>query len=596
MDPRQRRDPGHGLAACLCALLALAVLLAGCRGPRKGPESLPRPASGYLHWLARDSMLNQAQALIAEVSQSSRVWLQAAEPGRAGVLARAAPNWWLAAAPEAESPAFPGLEAQLDALRQAGFGALYLGDAAERPGLLADPASGAQTGASLLFAARLGGDAAYASLRERAEGLGLQIGSTLLGAATGQGADFLLQARNAPGYAGLYAMLPAPVDAPLPPAKAEWDCARLDAAALARLDDLVPARLARDEAAWASPSGWAVTGAVTGVDGQPRRWLYRYSQDETRPVLAWQDPSGLAPRTLSAGVIRLTGLLGQALTGICMEPLFGLEPGGSGQSLSPGLEAVNELARQMHRYGGWALQADPAPAWVIERILAGPCDFCRDDYTPLLVAFGLLAADGRPVAALYRRWIELGLDATRLARGVGGERLLPRLLDGDPQTQAAHASLAQAGSPLSWSAIGARTGMGQERALRFALAWRLGLPGLCFIGNAEGSPDLAPWLASSLRARASSGLALGALQGVARGGGGGLALATRLPNGNYWLLLCNFGVHQDQISVRLPQAFASAMDVASGESLGAGLNGKVFRMALDGREARNVLLQQADTR
>lgn len=534
-------------------------------------------------------MLDRAPGLIAEVSQSGRVWLQPSEPKRADVLLKAAPSWLLL--DPARKPVFANAAGLVRRLARQGFGGIYLGMTGERPDLwlAAQAAIPAQNSASLDFDPQFGDEAEFDRLKTEAEQAGLELGSTLLPVATGQGPDFLLQARHAAGHGGLYAMLPAPpelTDA-LPKARDEWDCHLLDEAAFLALvrAGVLPEHLARDALLWASEGGWAVTGPIMGTDGQSRRWLYRFAETPLQPVLAWQDPSGRAARLLSAAVILQTGLQGQALTGLRLEPLMGLEPGADG-SLSPGIYALNELSRQIHRYGGWALQADPLPVSAIEAVLAGPCDFCRDDVTELLALFGLLAADGRPVAALYRDWIGKKLDVSRLARGLAANfGLYPRLLQADVKWREQFQRLNDLGALIGENAA---FGLPAELVSQFLLTWKLGLPGLAFVAeNAIADPRLA----SLLQARKETGLAQGAILSVTRGHGGGFGLLSRLPGGGFWLLACNFGVNPDELLLSLPGSCVSAQDAADKTDLAAGFENGKFRLSLAGRSARNIILK-----
>lgn len=590
----------------------LLLLLAACASqPGKAPDtSLPRAAPSYLHWLQKQSMLHAAPAIIAEVSQSGRVWLQNSGAARINVLLEAAPNWLLAAG--TRPPVFRNLMGELPGLVKDGINGIYLGQTGEKPDIWLNASAPAPTAnpASMQFDAAFGGNEDFDELASAAERAGIQLGSALLAAATGRGPDFVLQARNAQSHAGLYAMLAAPEDALpfIPPDKQQeqWDARPLPAQTVAALAEkgILPPRLARDALPWASPGGWAATGGIVGADGVSRRWLYRYAETPAQPVLAWQDPSGLAARLFSAAVIRQTGLQGQSLAGIRIEPLMGLEPAGQGiaPDLSPGIDALNEISRQIHRYGGWAMQADAAPSSVIEAVLRGPCDFCRDDVTPALTVFGLLAADGRPVAHLLRGWISRNVDFSRLARGLGDNgdpvsamdlntQNVARILADTPEFAEPAARLRQAGAltPQRLSSI-VKKGRGgdAENLRRFLLAWRIGMPGLAFLTLPAQNES---WLVNSLAARKQSGLAAGSALRVIRGHGGGFGILSSLPQGGYWLLACNFGVNPDELAIELPGNAAAAVDVASGAHVGQILHGRDFHMPLDGRAAINVLFR-----
>lgn len=578
---------------CLCLLICSACVRHG-NPARSGPASLPRPAPAYTHFLQKQAMLTEAPEIIAEVSQSERLWLQGSGQGRTDVFLKAAPNWLELDAVQAGRPVFSQATDLLQQASRAGITGLYLGQTGERTDIWLNKQASAGTGApaSLHFDSRFGTDEDFEHLAARAENLGMELGSSLLPGATGIGPDFLLQARRAPEFNGVYAMLPLKDESmALPAAREEWDFQPLKpqiAAALAG-KGVIPENLARDTLAWASPSGWAVSGAVAGMDGVSRRWVYRYAGDVSHPVLAWPDPSGNAAKIFAAAIIRGTGLLGQSLVGLHFEPLFALEPGTSAAGLSPGLDAINELSRQAHRYGGWTLQADAVPADVIEAVLSGACDFCRDDVTPALVLFGFLHADGRPVAALYRQWIARKLDFARLARGVNcSQGLAPRILLDRWPVQAAELSSFGAEITAQMLASRLKDGKAQTEWENFQMAWRIGLPGLAFLPQSALEQNAS--LANALRIRRESGLALGRPINVVRGRGGGFGLLSALPEGGYWLLACNFGINKDSLEIVLPEAVSGAQNVSSGGEFP--LDGQNFHIVLDGRAAMNVVFMK----
>lgn len=596
----------------LRALLVFIFLcLSGCVQQARTSQELPRAAPGYLHWLQKESMLAQAPGLIAQVSQSPRMWMQASEPGRANVLLEAAPNWLeiVEAPASTSSPYFRSLVSQIASAKKMGFNGIFLGPTGEHSDIWAEKKPfRALPAASLNFDASFGTEADFKKLAQTAEANGLELGSSLIASATGIGPDFFLQARNSPTHAGLYAMLPVPTDAEklLPSVSAEWDCRELNQDAINQLANagILPESVARDKLAWASRAGWAVTGPVMGVDGVVRRWLYRFSENPGQPVLSWSDPSGNAARLLDAAAIQHTGLQGQSLAGVHFESLMALEPGTGAQppTLSPGMTALAAVARQIHRYGGWALQADPLPLPAILETLSGPCDFCRDDITELLALYGLLAADPEPLANLYRALIKSGTDICRLARGYNAHKgLRPRLLLAAPEWARQGEALATLGEKVTSQKILSRiTPRGEtepdiKKIRRFLLSWRLGLPGLAFVDSSPGSqsPQSDDWLEHTLASRTKNSLSTGKAVKVIQGKKGALGILTQLQSGNFWLLASNFGSSPDELPVPLPKPVKSAFDAGTGKALNAS-DALLFHISLDGRDSRNVLFEIAE--
>lgn len=490
-------------------------------------------------------MLGAAPELTAQVSGTERIWRNSSTARRLPVLLGAAPNWF-ALNPYTVSTGQPVFRALAggagagfpDALPQAGLNGLFVSPTGERGDLWNkhnQSSPGGENVASLRFDPALGSDADFEKLAQRLEPLQIQMGGELPPAATGLGPDFILQARRAARFDGIYAMIAVPQKDwdLLPRLPDEWECLPLRPEAVAQLAQrgLLPDALVRDSLPWATPGGWAATGEVRGADGRIRRWVYRYSGDALRPVLLWQDPSGQARRIFSAAIIRHTGLQQQTLTGLRLEALMGLDvPAGAAEDaaggdaarfarLTPGLDALDEAAREVHRYGGWAMQDDVLPPSLTPVVLAGAVDFSRDSITPAAAAYALLSGDAAPLAALLRASQASGVDQSRLARGLhdwqavdwrplldlpqGREliRKAQRLAGAPPEavqlwTTPASLAARALGLKLAEASASAADGSGKSAALREAclllLGWRVGLPGLSFVSpqDLSGALDL----------------------------------------------------------------------------------------------------------
>lgn len=530
----------------LVLLLVLSVALAACT-PRSGRTAhggyestlrreqaggsaalLPRADPGYLQWLERQSMLGSTQELTGQVSGTDLIWRNSASARRVPLLLTAAPNWFdvnphslATGQPALRALAQPGLDAMLT---QAGFGGLFLAPIGEKGDIWSSHAASAQPDAaseagdnitSLRPDPALGLAEDFNRLAEKIDQAHMQMGGELPPAATGLGPDFILQARRASRFDGLYAMMSVPQKdwGILPATAGEWDCLPLRDTAVAELRKrgIIPDMLRRDSADWATHGGWAVTGEVRGADGQVRRWVYRYSGNALRPVLLWQDPSGQARRVFSAAVIQHTGLQQQTLAGIRLEPLMGLDAQTEGQpankgdtsALVPGIEALESLAGEVHRYGGWAVQDDVLPPSLTRAVLATAVDFSRDSITPAAAGYALLSGDAAPLAALLKASLAAGVDHSRLARGLrdrqyvdwrplfdlpDGKALVRRaqlLAKGSPESTglpATQAELAARALGLDdTKAVRPENTAAMESACMLLLSWRMGLPGLTFL-------------------------------------------------------------------------------------------------------------------
>lgn len=553
-----QRSPLAGLLRTVAALAVTAVLtlpltlpLTACtarsnahiaasrRAPDASAPLLPRADPGYLQWLERQSMLGATQELTGQVSGTDLIWRNSASARRVPMLLAAAPNWFDVNPHTLNTgePAFraltqPGLDAFLV---QAGFGGLFLSPTGEKGDIWSDhaaavmPDAAAEQGdnvTSLRADPSLGSGQDFSRLAESMDRAHMQMGGELPPAATGLGPDFILQARRASRFDGLYAMISVPTKdwGALPATAGEWDCLPLRPAAIAELRrrGVIPEPLRRDGLDWTTPGGWAVTGEVRGADGQVRRWVYRYSGNALRPVLLWQDPSGQARRIFSAAVIRHTGLQQQTLAGLRLEPLMGLDTLAEGHNFDrtdpaamvPGLEALETLAGEVHRYGGWVVQDDILPPALTRPILASAVDFSRDGITQAGAAYALLSGDAAPLATLLRNALSAGVDQSRLARGLRDRQYVdwrPLLDLPDGRTLARRAQDLGKGSPealglsatqaeLAARALGfdATTALRPENAAAMhsacllLLSWRMGLPGLTFISPQDLTGALSP--------------------------------------------------------------------------------------------------------
>lgn len=595
MKPR-RRKAGRTLSCAVCwAAFLLFVFLGACAGKRLAP-TLPRPEPGHLGWLASQSMLRQADGYIGQVSQTERIWLHAGSTSRVDTLLLAAPNWLNVSPASAQRVGnfFSTLDRRLSALPDLGIDGLYLGQIAEPQNYLLGDENGGALAASLEIDPALGGSKDYDALLARAGREKMQLGADLPWCATSRGPDFTLQARHVTGYEGLYAMLAVPRGQwnLLPPAKSEWDCNPLSDSAVKELaaSGLIPAALRRDGLN-DFKGGWAATGEVQGADGQPRRWIYRYEKSPENPVFLWQDPSGLARKIFAAAVIARTGLDGITLAGLHVDALMGLEPDEdaplkeAGSPYAPGLDAIKDIAAQIHRYGGWCLLADSVEEALLRKALEAGCDFCRDDVSTTLFRMAFLSGNCDALAELLRARKTVGVEEKRLARGFHAATINGRILEG------------LAGiSPMRGEAPAARDFEKSEKAL---FVWIAGLPGLLFhecgdlahfINEDAHSAYLATF-AEILKARREHELAAGRIHSILHPSKASLAALVEMPSGSFWLTAVNFGQKAEKINFRLPSAYGRVQDVMTGASKPAGfeVDGKQASLYLEGGEMRNII-------
>lgn len=613
-------ESGQGQRSLIWLFFLVAVLC--CAACTRHKVNLPRIDPGHIQWLERQSLMGGTQELTRQVSGSERLWLNSGGRQTSDLLLATAPNW-LAVNPHlvASSPGhvFQSIATSplLDKLVGAGIDGVFLAPTGERSDVWTSTAVDSPVSllghniSALRFDAQLGTDKDFDHLANGLEDRHLQLGGLLVPVATGLGPDFMLQARGAARFEGMYAMLNVPREywGLLPPNGDEWDCKALDTAQLKQLHEagVLPQAILRDTLDWTSAGGWASTGEVRGVDGNTRRWLYRYAGHVLRPVLLWQDPSGQARRVTSASVIRHTGLQRQTLAGLSMEPLLGLEAGNEVDALAPGFNAIAQLGMEIHRYGGWSLNADAIPPSLWPQLLTEGLDFCVDDALPVAATATLANGNTAPLITLLQSSITQGIPQKRMVRGLAKdatETLAAQILRAR-QLRAGTANIAQLRS-ISLLLLGVRAG----------------LPGLCFVSPSDlsgaTSIQAAPlWHTGQnvqlfgsleqqwndknslvhnvfhlLQLRREHKLASATLERVEQLTQGSVAIHNRLPQGNYWITLANFSGTRHTANVSLPRGYANGAvrDLTRNVTLSGA--GKSLQIELQPYELRYLILSK----
>jgi len=404
----------------------------------KGDESpVPRADPGYLQWLEKQSMLAEAGELARIVSGSELPWRSPMASGQLDILLNAA-DTWLYVHPaslltEGARPAFRELAegSNLDILKHAGIRGIFIAPVNESGSIWREKNTLAHAATdddpvSFRFSEHAGNDKDFAQLASQAEKRRIQLGSDILSPATGAGPDFALAVRALREYPGVYMMVEIPrahwTVLPPSPGPNSPNALPLNQEQIAMLsaERLLPPAMARDSLDWTKRGGWAATAEIRCSDGQLRRWVFRYHMQPTHPLLNWEDPSGAAQRILSGSIIQQVGVLRQALAGIHIDPLFGLDASynPTQRSLEPAPSALHALVREIRRYGGWSFQRDPVPVGVNALLLDAGVDFIQDNITSPAAEYALLTGDTAPLRTLLTQ--SLHFDQRRFARGMPG--------------------------------------------------------------------------------------------------------------------------------------------------------------------------------
>lgn len=501
---------------------------------------LPRINPSYVHWLGRESMLSQSDGFISEVSGTNRIWKRG-EKNSPSLLLHAAPTWLLLN-PHTEptlQPLFASLASSwLESLPSQGISGLFISPTGENASLWAKKSDSALFHAvtGFAFTREAGSEQDYERLLERTHMANLQLGGSLPPIATGIGPDFMLALRNAREFEGLYAAMDIPRSLwhLLPQNPSEWEGVPISPSLHKRLaeENLIPPRLIRDDFLFGKKGGWAVTGAIQGVDGNIRRWIYYYEGDPGRPVLLYQDPSNRARKILSAAVIRHTGLERQSLAALSLGVLFGLEkkserPTPSAtfpEDLEPGLDALQSVSQEIRRYGGWAFLTDPLPSH-LSKILLSKTDFILDTSLESALQTAQRTGNTDPLKKALHAMISDSITQNRLVHGF-------------------------------------EEGMREENVTRF----QCGLPGLLFLSPQTLGSNVLPKrksipaqssqnnssLSSLLLLRHKLRAAEGTITSLLKSPKGTILFANTLPDGDMWLTAANFSHKEQSIPLQFP--------------------------------------------
>ena len=443
-------------AAILIPLLCLALLgscapsgstLSSRQFNYTPADSVSRADPGYIQYMEKLSMLGQSGELAGIVSGSNLSWRTGgSEPTPAALLQRS--GVWVRIHPQ--TVLVPGHMSPLSqlggpifwsSLQKGRINGLYLAPLGGAGGLWDYEGGRSYSGnddvAQFDLARHIGKEDDYRSVIRSAVSNQALAGAALVPAAPGVGPDFFLAVRDVRAYPGLYCMVEVPRERwnILSQVKSgEWGLEELTPAQTAQLElyGIAPASFRQDKLSFLDESGWGATSEVRGVDGNMRRWVYRYYGDYKRPVLNWADPSSTARQVLSGNVIRQVGMLGNGLSGYSMAPFIGLERDDA-LSLSGAVAAVQrkntysmalsaslDLARQIRSYGGWSWLSDQLPVPVMQMFLESGPDFVMDGVTSPAAEHALLSGDAQLLRFMLEEALQGGLDFRRLVHYSAG--------------------------------------------------------------------------------------------------------------------------------------------------------------------------------
>lgn len=328
------------MATCLC------MILTGCMDeqPKMAPadhtDGLGRANPGYTQYLEKQSLLGNAQKFSSIVSGSELNWRNENASPSPDLLLRQGSVWLLINPNLAlyNSRSAPITQFQSNnfwsALQKLGAQGVYFNATAGSGGIWSNSRDaklgGGDDMTQYTMPIALGREEDYVDLQRKAGKSKVMLGGDLPPAATGIGPDFFLATRDFRNFSSIYMLAEVPQEAwvNLPPLANDWEFAELSLKQQELLAKygIIPPAMVQDFLPFMRKGGWAATAEIRGADGNLRRWVYRYYGNSSRPVLNWDDPASSARQIFNAGAVYQTGLMGNVMTGMSLEPFIGLDP------------------------------------------------------------------------------------------------------------------------------------------------------------------------------------------------------------------------------------------------------------------------------
>ncbi len=415
-------------------------LPAGVDSPAKTEEAqaVRRINPGFIQQLERQSMLASSVEMAKIVSGSEIAWRSGASVGTSNDLLGYADTWVqvhpLTLLGDSRRTAFAQLNtgAAKTVMRELGAKGIYVAPIGGSGALWGQADKGLTSGEDVVqysFSQAAGKDTDYKRLMGSLLETNNLLGSDLVPAATGLGPDFFLAARNLREYPGIYCMVDVPKEmwGSLPAVKEEFAVTALSQEQVTALSQqkLLPQAMRDESSPFSRQTGWAVTGEVNGIDGNKRRWVYRYYQSPHFAVLNWDDPSQAAHRILSGSAVRQVGMLGQAFVGLKFEAFQGLEPATAGGSVAnsfsvePALTAAQAISRQIRKYGGFSwLRDDDLTLQAMNDFLRSGTDFVFDSAFSPAAEHALLTGDATLLNFMADEVLRLNIATNRLVHSM----------------------------------------------------------------------------------------------------------------------------------------------------------------------------------
>ena len=393
----------------------------------------------YVKWLVEESMLWDAKQLAIQLSgQGSMFQNPFAHPNPRAALARA--SVWFTAYPLSfiTRPGQSFLSGLADpalwqAFTQIGIDAVHTGPVKQAGGLdgwrQTPSVDGHFDRISMQVDPAFGTEEQFRTLCATAAEYNGTVIDDIVPGHTGKGADFRLAEMGYADYPGIYHMVGiAPEDWHLLPDIPDGhDAVNLDAEAEAALEraGYIIGRLQR--VIFYEPgvkeTNWSATGAVKGVDGVERRWVYLHYFKSGQPSINWLDPSFAGMRLVIGDALHALADLGSGALRLDANGFLGVEKSAEdlpawseGHPLS---EAANQLiASMIRKMGGFSFQELNLTMDDIKTMSEDGADLSYDFITRPAYHHALVMGDTEFLRLTLRLALELGIDSASLVHAL----------------------------------------------------------------------------------------------------------------------------------------------------------------------------------
>lgn len=371
------------------------------------------PTQEYISWLVQQSMLHSAQELATNYAGQGRLWQRPYASTNPRAATEKASVWFTAYPPAIITRTGQSVLATLgdptlwECLSAIGIQAIHTGPTKraggiqgyeitptidgqfDRIGLDTDPAFGTQAE----FMAMCKSAAAHHAIAI----------DDIIPSHTGKGADFRLAEMGFEDYPGIYHMISIREEdwSLLPDVPAGSDSVNLSANVVDVLHNkgYIIGQLPRTifYEPGIKETDWSATGAIDGVDGIARRWVYLHYFKAGQPALNWLDPSFAAQRMIIGDALHSLDVLGASGLRLDANGFLGIERMQNGKVWSEGhpLAVVGNqlIASMVRKVGGFTFQELNLTVDDIKTMSHGGADLSYDFITRPAYQHALVTGD-----------------------------------------------------------------------------------------------------------------------------------------------------------------------------------------------------------